>query len=222
MYSDVKAKVRSGSKFTDLIRCTEGVKQGDVCSPLLFSLFINELALEIMQKGRHGLTLTPDVLEMFILLFADDIVLMSETVVGLQVQLNNLHNAATKLELKVNLDKSNIIVFRKGGYLAEKERWYFGGKRMEVVNTYKYLGIYFSTKLSVSYACQDLVARAKRAIICILKTMYRFEKSSVPLFLKLFDCQVQPILQYGAEIWAFVGHDVIEKAHLFALSVFWV
>ena len=115
MYSDVKAKVRSGSKFTDLIRCTEGVKQGDVCSPLLFSLFINELALEIMQKGRHGLTLTPDVLEIFILLFADDIVLMSETVVGLQVQLNNLHNAATKLELKVNLDKSNIIVFRKGG-----------------------------------------------------------------------------------------------------------
>ena len=91
---------------------------------------------------------------------------------------------------------------------------------MEVVNTYKYLGIYFSTKLSVSYACQDLVARAKRAIICILKTMYRFEKSSAPLFLKLFDCQVQPILQYGAEIWAFVGHDVIEKAHLFALKRF--
>ena len=48
MYEDVKAKIRSGAKFTDYIKCTQGVKQGDVCSPLLFSLFINELALEII------------------------------------------------------------------------------------------------------------------------------------------------------------------------------
>ena len=60
---------------------------------------------------------------MFILLLANDIVLLSETVIGLQTQLNNLKNAANELQLKVNLDKSNIVVFRKGGYLAARERW---------------------------------------------------------------------------------------------------
>ena len=72
MYNNVKARVRSGAKLTDYVNCTRGVKQGDVCSPVLFSLFINELALEVIENGRHGATLTPDVAELFILLLADD------------------------------------------------------------------------------------------------------------------------------------------------------
>ena len=167
MYKDVKARIRVGAKLTDCINCTEGVKQGDVISPLLFSLFINELAQEIIQSSRHGLTLSPDLTELVILLFADDIVLISETVVGLQNQLNNLYLASKKLELSVNLAKSNIIVFRKGGYLAQREKWFYNGGRLEVVNSYEYLGISFSTKLSFNYACQDLISRAKRAAMLI-------------------------------------------------------
>ena len=60
------------------------MKQGDVCSPVLFSLFINELTSEVMEKGRHGASFTNDYFELFILLLADDVVLFSETVVGLQ------------------------------------------------------------------------------------------------------------------------------------------
>ena len=70
--------------MTDYIKCTVGVKQGDVCSPVLFSLFINELTLEVIRKGRHGASFTNDYIELFILLLADDVVLFSETVVGLQ------------------------------------------------------------------------------------------------------------------------------------------
>ena len=50
----MKAKVRCGSQYTGYINCTRGVKQGDVCSPVLFSLVINDLALEIINAGRHG------------------------------------------------------------------------------------------------------------------------------------------------------------------------
>ena len=35
MYKTVKARVRCGADFTDCINCTRGVKQGDVCSPVL-------------------------------------------------------------------------------------------------------------------------------------------------------------------------------------------
>ena len=44
MYKTVEARVGCGAHFTECISCTRGVKQGDVCSPVLFSLFINELA----------------------------------------------------------------------------------------------------------------------------------------------------------------------------------
>ena len=50
------------------------------------SHFINELALEVIQNGRNGAVFTNDYLELFILLLADDVVLLSETVTGLQTQ----------------------------------------------------------------------------------------------------------------------------------------
>ena len=71
MHNNVKARVRSGAKLTDYVNYTRGVKQGGVCSPVLFSLFINELALEIIENGRHGATLAPDIVELFMVLLAD-------------------------------------------------------------------------------------------------------------------------------------------------------
>ena len=221
MYRCVKARIRCGFKLTDVIRCTAGVKQGDVISPVLFSLFINELAKEIIKNGRHGVNFYRDTLELFILLLADDIALLSETVIGLQTQLNNLHRSSLSLGLRVNLDKSNIIVFRKGGYLSARERWFLGGINMSVVNVYKYLGIFFSTRLSFAFACNDLVSKAKYATICLLRKLREINVSSVKIFFKLFDVQIQPIALYGSEIW---GLDKCatncEKLHLFALKKF--
>ena len=217
MYSLVKVRVRSGSLLTDYINCTAGVKQGDVCSPILFSIFINELAVEIINKGKHGISMEQVLL--FILLLADDIVLLSETVVGLQNQLNTLYNSSESLGLRVNMDKSNIIVFRKGGYLAVRERWFFNGLTMPVVNIYKYLGVFFTTKLSFTAACKDLGCRAKNALLAILRKMYTLDNSSFQIYMKLFDSQVLPILLYGAEIWGLDNAALnCEKVHLFALK----
>ena len=63
--------------------CSRGLKQGDSFSPVLFSLLIKELANEIVLKGKHGITLSPDVLKILMMLFADD-VLLSNTIIGLQ------------------------------------------------------------------------------------------------------------------------------------------
>ena len=48
--------------------------------------------------------------EVFKLLLADDVILMSETVAGQQTQLNSLQHAVSALELEVNMNKSDIIV----------------------------------------------------------------------------------------------------------------
>ena len=63
---------------------------------------------------------TNDCFELFILLLADDVVLLSETVTGLQTQLNSLQRASSSLQLKVNMSKSNKVVLRKGGYLGAR------------------------------------------------------------------------------------------------------
>ena len=58
------------------------------------------------------------------MLFAEGVVLLSYTVIGLQQQLNILRDTAKKLGLVVNLHKSNVVVFRNGGHIASREKWF--------------------------------------------------------------------------------------------------
>jgi hypothetical protein len=119
------------------------------------------------------------------------------------------------------LSKSDIVVFRKGGYLGERERWTFDGNTMPVVNVYKYLGICFSTRLSFVAACRDIASKAKKALFCIMQRLRMYNNYSFDVFMKLFDAQVQPIMCYGAEIWGLdKAAQHCEKVHLFALKKF--
>jgi hypothetical protein len=221
MYDIVKARVRANGDMSDSFDCPRGVKQGEVCSPILFTMLINEIAKDIVDKGRHGIQLLPDIVQILILMFADDIILMSDSVVGLQNQLNVLRNTALQLGLSVNLSKSNIVVFRNGGHLAANEKWFYEGHRLEVVNAYKYLGIIVSTRLTYSHALKDMANRARIGTINILKLLWRLGEQSPHVFFKLFDTQIQPMLSYGAEVWGMEADlTVLERVHLFALKRF--
>lgn len=221
MYALVQAKVRVGGEFTDSFSCPCGLKQGETCSPVLFSLFINELACDVVCKGKHGIQLFPDLFQLLILLFADDVVLLSDTVIGLQNQLNILHDTAQRLGLIVNLQKSNVVVFRNGGPLAAIAKWRYGNDIIQVVSKYKYLGIFLSTRLSFSHSLCDMATRAKKGLIGIFKMMWSVGEHSPSVFFKLFDCQIQPMLMYGAEVWGPIADlSVVEKVHRFALKRF--
>ena len=122
----VTATVRYGNKYSEDLNCPLGVKQGCLLSPLLFSILINKVARKIAEKGRAGYQFITGGKEIFSLLFADDIVLISLTPSGLQNQINNLKSESEKLGLEVNLNKTKTMVFRGGGYLGKAEKWYYG------------------------------------------------------------------------------------------------
>ena len=80
-------------------------------------------------------------------------------------------------------------------------RWIYDGVVMPAVNVCSYLGTYFTTRLSFVSACRDLASRARNAIVCILQKLYLLNNDSQEAFLQLFAAQVQPIAQYGSELW---------------------
>ena len=94
IYQKVLSCVRMSSEFTDMIGCPQGLRQGCVLSPTLFSIIINELATEVSQNGKHGGQLLPGLIELFILLFADDLALLSCSPTGLQTQLDCLQRVS--------------------------------------------------------------------------------------------------------------------------------
>jgi Reverse transcriptase (RNA-dependent DNA polymerase) len=221
MYQSVKSCVRcAGGDLTDYFECLQGLKQGCLCSPILFSYFINELANDITRGGTHGIQLLPNQIELFLMLFADDLALLSSTVRGLQNQLNLLHEASQRLGLKVNTGKTKIMVFRKGGHLAASETWHLGDENLEVVGRYKYLGLNFSTMLSFNIATDEFVSRAKKGVFEIARALKAYGCHSCTVFFKLFDSQIMPSLLYASELWGYKENKRIEKVHLYAIKLF--
>ena len=55
MYAIVKAQVRAGGELSDVFLCPRGFKQGEVCSPVLFSSSINKLTKDMIENGNHGI-----------------------------------------------------------------------------------------------------------------------------------------------------------------------
>ena len=89
--------------------------------------------------------LSIDQLQLYLFLFADDAVVFSETRERLQNNLINLENYCRKWNLTVNVPKTKIVVFRKGGNLGQNDKWFYVGEEVEVVNSFAYLGIVFSS-----------------------------------------------------------------------------
>ena len=75
-----------------------------------------------------------------------------------------------KFDLHVNLDKTNIVIFRNGGYIAKKEIWYYDGQSISVVNSYKYLGLFLTTRMTFSNAVDEMANKARKHVIDILRT----------------------------------------------------
>ena len=118
--------------------------------------------------------------------------------------------------MTVNVHKTKIIVFRKGGFLGANEIWRYGNDVIEVVNCYKYLGLHFTTKLSLNQTVNELATKAKARTAQVLKCLWRLGSVHSEVFFKIYDAQIFPVLIYGSEIWGYQRFDAIEKAHLFA------
>ena len=63
--------------------------------------------------------------------------------------------------MTVNLDKTNVKAFRKGGHISAGEKWFLYGKEPEIVNRYKYLEYTLTKKLSNVCACEDFASKVK-------------------------------------------------------------
>jgi hypothetical protein len=80
-------------------------------------------------------------MKLFILFYADDTVIISESVEGLQHALNEFHSYCIQWKLHVNVDKTKIMIFTNGR--PPDKTFYFDNKVIEVVKEFKYLGNIF-------------------------------------------------------------------------------
>lgn len=81
-------------------------------------------------------------------MYADDTVIFSDTISGLQKELDYLANYCDLWSLTVNTSKTKIMVFRNRGGLKACEKWHFEKQEIEIVDRFNYLGLLFTIMAS--------------------------------------------------------------------------
>jgi hypothetical protein len=132
-------------------------------------------------------------------MYADDLILISESAKGLQCAIDKLHAYCMKWKLVVNINKSNIMIFNKSGRTFSNYIFRYGNLPLDVANEYCYLGVTFTPSGSFTKTMLKLKDKASKAFFKIRDTLYN---SSVKCSFKLFHSLIQPILSYGCEVWA--------------------
>ena len=171
------------------------MRQGCILSPRLFNLFINDLP-DIFNEDCHPVKIGGEH-KLNCLMYADDLIILSESAQGLQKSLDKLKTYTNNWDLKLNLKKTRIMIFRRGGPKCNTQ-FFFGTDTVEHATHYKYLGTIITDTGNFKLNNVHVKKKGLRASYIITKNIGRHCKPSTAI--SLFGKIVESISLYNCEV----------------------
>ena len=197
MYSLTESCIDLNGVLTDWFLTLQGVRQGDNMSPTMFALYINDLAINIKEMN-YGVQIGDE--NISVLLYADDIVLVSETEYKLQEMLNFFGNWALKWAMSVNIKKSKVVHFRTKNVDKSEYMFKINEVCLDYVMSYKYLSIYFDEFLNFSKHEEEIARAGLRSLGSLIGKYKRTEYMGYETYSKYLNSNVCSVLDYGCEV----------------------
>ena len=216
LYQNIKSCISLNGNRSLPFESFIGLRQGENLSPALFSIFLNDLELYLQNKNDTGVDFelaTDDMfiyLKFIVLLYADDTAIICESPDEFQITLDNFVDFCKLWKLNINYDKTKIVIF--GANKIDCFCFKMDGNIIEIVKTYKYLGLMMSSNGSFLNARKYIHERANKAMHLLYKRIYNLNLP-IDLQLKLFDSTILPIITYGSEVWGYENMDIMERIH---------
>ena len=217
IYTTDKACVKIGQTRSDFFGLNIGVRQGCILSPLLFNLFISDLAKKFdTMEGKLQL----GSISLNSLFWADDLVLFAETKEDLERLLKTLEEFCKENELTINTKKTKCMIFNKTGRLMRRP-FFLDGVKLEMVRSYKYLGFVITPSGEISTGLKDLRDRAFKGFMKMKNDLGLSFNQDVCMTLTLIDSLIKPILLYASDFWGSLKlpqNNPIENLHMMMLK----
>ena len=160
MYKRTEYIVKLSSGNTCPIKSNLGLKQWCPLSPMLFNLYIDDIN-NIFDASCHPIGLQDETINHF--LYADDLVLISESREGLQNCLNKVNKFAQSKHLTISVTKSKSMTFNQAGIMINTPI-YLDDKVLEQVQSFCYLGFDVKCSGTVKHAMNVLRDKANKAL----------------------------------------------------------
>ena len=118
-YNNIKSRILYNDSVSNFFPCLNGVRQCEHLYSFLFALYLIDLDTFLTSTNAQGVkSISEDFkndlqidVKLFTILYADDTVLLAESVAELHSELNYFYEYCEKWNLKVNTNKSKVMVF---------------------------------------------------------------------------------------------------------------
>ena len=142
------------------VKSAIGVPQGQPESPGLFNLFTADLPA--IFEGQGAVLAGKKVP---LIMYADDMVLLSNCPFEVQEMLNRLCNYLAENNLQMNTDKTKLMIFHKGRLPnIAKRPFHANNVELEQVKEFVYLGVTMTPQLSYTKHLENINMRARTKI----------------------------------------------------------
>lgn len=202
--SDRTFQVSHGTSLSTTRKIRAGVPQGSLLGPVLFNIFINDM---------------PRTEKVELALYADDTALITQSRRGflasnrLQAALDNLEEWYEKWRVKINVSKSNAVLFTKKikkEHIRTTEVTLFE----EVIpwqSEAKYLGVIMDRKLTWGSHVKAVQLKTKKRMGLLKPLIKRKSSLSIRNGLLLYKTLLLPIMSYACCAWGTTCNTNIQK-----------
>ena len=216
-YSRLSASVLWCSFLSKSFPVLQGVRQGAVLSPILYSVFTSDLLYDL-EHSNLGASI--ESIYCGAPTYADDMALVAKSPSELQGMLDIVTNYANIWEYSINPTKSEIIINCNKpsvrSALPKDIHWHVCGCDIPIVESTKHLGILVSSSKSTINRTTDRITSSRSAFYAISSVGARHSCINPLTSLQFYKTLCLPILSFGLEIWSPTTTEIrmMEKSQL--------
>ena len=202
MYTNQKLQVKWNNDLSSKFEVTNGVRQGGILSPLLFTVYIDEL-LEKLKRNGIGCHMGHHFVGA--LGYADDIILLCPSVAGLKNMIKICEEYANEHNIIFNGSKSKYLVFGKYEYNPTVK---VNNEIVSRSESAEHLGHFLHTENTSKELIEHSLKEFKKSFYGFIS---RFESCYTSAKNKLFHLYCSAM--YGSQLWD-TTNPTVEKVYV--------